>query len=75
MKTNTQPEHCSICGNPIPTHGGVSDNRGGYVHLICRANRAASVSLTVFADGAQAIENSAGRCEDAPCCGCCGPIT
>lgn len=29
------------------------------------------LSVTRFADGAVATQNSRGRCEDAPCCGCC----
>lgn len=28
-------------------------------------------TYTRFADGAEAYVNRNGRCEDAPCCGCC----
>ena len=30
-----------------------------------------SVVVTRFSSGAEIYRNSAGRCEDAPCCGCC----
>ncbi len=29
------------------------------------------LSVTCFASGAVMTQNSRGRCEDAPCCGCC----
>jgi len=29
------------------------------------------LSVTRFASGAVVTQNSRGRCEDAPCCGCC----
>lgn len=38
------------------------------------ADRYASVSITRNADGDVIdFRNRWGRCEDAPCCGCCGP--
>ena len=37
---------------------------------IPRSNRS-RVNYTRFASGAEYYQNSRGRCEDAPCCGCC----
>lgn len=31
----------------------------------------AGLSVTRFSSGAVTTQNSRGRCEDAPCCGCC----
>jgi hypothetical protein len=37
-----------------------------------RASRAPSRSVYArFSSGAETFQNSRGRCEDAPCCGCC----
>ena len=41
----------------------VSERRG--------TGSARRISVTRFAGGAQSYRNSRGRCEDAPCCGCC----
>lgn len=42
---------------------------------VLRAQRvgapAPSVSVTRFSSGAVVYRNTRGRCEDAPCCGCC----
>lgn len=36
-----------------------------------RRSARAGISVTRFASGAVHTQNSRGRCEDAPCCGCC----
>lgn len=36
-----------------------------------RMSNSASVVVTEFSSGARVTRNSNGRCEDAPCCGCC----
>jgi hypothetical protein len=36
-----------------------------------RPQRTRRVISMQFASGAHAYQNSRGRCEDAPCCGCC----
>jgi hypothetical protein len=37
-----------------------------------RVSRYASRSVyTRYSSGAESFQNSRGRCEDAPCCGCC----
>jgi len=33
--------------------------------------RSARVHVTRFSSGAEIHQNTRGRCEDAPCCGCC----
>jgi hypothetical protein len=41
------------------------------VHLACNEARGAAVVATTFSSGDTIYQNAAGRCEDAPCCGCC----
>jgi len=38
--------------------------------IIADENRTGFV-VTRFSTGAEVYRNAAGRCEDAPCCGCC----
>ena len=39
--------------------------------LVQGAPRSSGSSYTRFAGGAEQYTNRRGRCEDAPCCGCC----
>lgn len=45
----------------------------GPSNYVPRSNRRASrySGYTRFASGAEVFRNPRGRCEDAPCCGCC----
>lgn len=36
-----------------------------------RARRSYGSTYTRFSSGAESFQNRRGRCEDAPCCGCC----
>ena len=36
-----------------------------------RGRRSYGSNYTRFSSGAEVFSNRAGRCEDAPCCGCC----
>jgi len=74
MKTNTNTEICIYCKSPIKPNGGAMSDAGP-MHLICRAQGTAGVSSIQFAPGTIQTENNNGRCEDAPCCGCCDTFT
>lgn len=39
--------------------------------LVARRERRYGSVYTRFSSGAEVYRNRAGRCEDAPCCGCC----
>lgn len=48
--------------------------KGLAYHQECTQNvagRQVAISETRFSSGAVMFTNSNGRCEDAPCCGCC----
>jgi hypothetical protein len=74
IMVNKYPGICDICGAPVPQNGGnVEKVNGSWVvtHLACKASGLAEVITTRFSDGAVIYQNRRGRCEDAPCCGCC----
>lgn len=69
--TNPMPTACGLCGLKIPQNGGTFDTQSQtFRHLACQKNGRASVAEVRFA-GESYIQNIAGKCEDAPCCGCC----
>jgi hypothetical protein len=64
---------CAVCSGRVPAKGGTLVRSGGVyrpVHLACAAGEPRVVTVR-FGDGATYTRNSRGRCEDAPCCGCC----
>ncbi len=65
---------CSICGARVPANGGTLTRTGKYwqvKHLACGQSNQPEVIVTRFNSGAEVYQNRKGRCEDAPCCGCC----
>ena len=63
---------CAICGGEVPALGGNLYKAGGMwkvTHLAC-ADGIAQVDTFNFG-GKEYTRNKRGRCEDAPCCGCC----
>lgn len=74
---------CRNCGGAIAIDDPIKWSRlTGAIHadckefapvgLACRDPRMqGQVVVTTFADGTQVYRNRKGRCEDAPCCGCC----
>lgn len=65
---------CVKCGSIVPALGGKVFKQGGrwvVIHLCCEDQDHPGVSTTVFGDGTVLFRNKRGRCEDAPCCGCC----
>ena len=70
---NRYPAPCAACGATVPAHGGRLSKVGRtwtVYHLACEAGAPAVVEFRL-ASGATMIRNRRGRCEDAPCCGCC----
>lgn len=65
---NKFPALCEVCDCTVPTNGGKLEHRRGrweVRHLSCADGQPRVVQL------GDATQNINGRCEDAPCCGCC----
>lgn len=72
---------CSRCGTYVPSRGGQLNRVGGRWAITCADcasedpvafSRGDATSYgVVFSSGERYIRNRNGRCEDAPCCGCC----
>ncbi len=74
MSVNKYAGKCHYCGNHVPANAGILSGRRGnwrVSHLSCDSVQGARVVATTFSSGETVIQNSNGRCEDAPCCGCC----
>ncbi len=71
--TNRYAAACVTCGATVPAHGGSLTKQGRrwvVRHLACEDGQPAVIEVR-FSSGATMIQNRRGRCEDAPCCGCC----
>jgi hypothetical protein len=72
---NKYAANCAGCGARVPANGGVlvGSRRTGWsvFHLACKASGRSEVVETVLSSGEVLTQNRRGRCEDAPCCGCC----
>ena len=71
---NRYPGRCVVCGGRVPALGGVGRREGRRFvlrHLACAKSGRPEVVTFRFSSGATATQNARGRCEDAPCCGCC----
>lgn len=71
---NKYPATCHYCKATIPASGGQIwrwKGRWYGAHLECKATRSPRVHSYTFSSGETATQNVNGRCEDAPCCGCC----
>lgn len=72
--TNRYRGVCSVCGGTVPANGGTCYRQGrrwAVKHLACAASGEPEVYTVRFSSGATMTQNRRGRCEDAPCCGCC----
>ena len=72
MASNRYPAACIACGNTVPANGGTMRKRGRrwlVSHIACD-NGPAVIGITLNS-GVTLTRNARGRCEDAPCCGCC----
>jgi len=64
---------CEHCNGPVAAKAGTLRRvgRGWQVaHLACADEDAPAVTV-VQTSGGTFYQNRRGRCEDAPCCGCC----
>jgi len=74
MRANRYSGKCLYCGNKVSANAGCCfrvGRRWVVAHLACREERAPAVITTTFSSGETVSVNARGRCEDAPCCGCC----
>ena len=66
---------CGVCGTRVPVRGGnlfKVGNRWAVAHITCGDTGTPQVHEYYFpTTGFSETRNSRGRCEDAPCCGCC----
>ncbi len=82
MATNRYRATCDVCGLTVPRHGGNLRKVGGrwlVTHLACEAAKPGGASpvtsklspvIEIRIGGNAYTRNRAGRCIDAPCCGC-----
>ena len=73
MATNRYAAPCATCNANVPANGGrlTKGRRGWEVrHLACEGGDPGVVEFR-FSSGKSMFQNRRGRCEDAPCCGCC----
>jgi len=73
---NRYPGTCHYCGERVAKNAGkcwkpTGSRRYAVAHLACNDAKAPRVIATTFSSGETVYVNSSGRCEDAPCCGCC----
>ncbi len=74
---NRYPGKCHYCGGRVAKNAGKCWKSGGrrrylVAHLACADNQAPSViEFHSPTTGWTGYQNARGRCEDAPCCGCC----
>lgn len=65
---------CVHCLGRVPANGGSLfrvGRRWVVAHLACEKRQGPAVVVTRFSSGEEVFRNVNGRCEDAPCCGCC----
>lgn len=75
MIVNQFPGTCRLCGCRVPARGGVvieTPDCFALLHLACEREGSAQVEQVFsVASDTHVRRNVNGRCEDAPCCGCC----
>jgi len=72
-RTNKYAALCAECGARVRAGAGTLTHSGRkweVRHVDCEAG-GPGVIVTRFSSGAEVYQNRRGRCEDAPCCGCC----
>ncbi len=78
--SNRYPGQCNECGSKVRKGAGVAVKAAsGRWIVLCAAHSGASSSGTAAGrvsdhfeiGGRSYYRNTRGRCEDAPCCGCC----
>ena len=73
-RVNRYAGTCDTCGGPVQARAGYLHRTpaGRWMprHLACE-NGTPRVTTFRLGSGATVTQNVNGRCEDAPCCGCC----
>ena len=72
--TNKYPGPCEHCGGTVAAHAGTCKRVGRrwiVAHTDCNVAGEGAVSHVFNIGGQEFYRNKRGRCEDAPCCGCC----
>lgn len=71
-KTNRYPGTCTRCGGDVrPGEGTISKPRGARRYNVKHVDCDGDGGLILQGGRYKRFRN--GPCEDAPCCGCCGP--
>ena len=73
---NRYPGKCHYCGGHVAARAGKCWRPKGaglfvVAHLACDESGEAKVIEFATSSGWRGTRNARGRCEDAPCCGCC----
>lgn len=72
-RVNRYAGACAVCGARVPAQGGLLTRSasGAYapVHLACAGGEVRVMEVRI--GDRTFTRNARGRCEDAPCCGCC----
>lgn len=74
ISPNRFPGTCVVCGGHVARHAGTLRRIGpawAVAHLPCAASGVSEVYTVRTSSGWTGTRNRNGRCEDAPCCGCC----
>jgi hypothetical protein len=74
MRVNKYAARCRYCRGWVGVNAGNLEQVNGrwlVAHLACEDRKEARVHTLTFSSGESMIQNVNGRCEDAPCCGCC----
>jgi hypothetical protein len=76
MTKNKYPGKCQYCGHVVKRRAGLLLGRRGawsVAHRACHEfiEDDSGIVVTTFSSGESVYRNKRGRCEDAPCCGCC----
>ena len=76
MAYNKYAGPCHFCGNRVAAKAGQllgkKAGRWAVAHLSCADTGKPEVVEVYFpSTGSRVYQNARGRCEDAPCCGCC----
>lgn len=74
IRPNKYRTECTYCKSIVERHAGYIWRQWGRwvgAHIPCYERKAGAVSTITFSSGESYTRNRSGRCEDAPCCGCC----
>lgn len=74
QRVNRYRGHCIVCGGQVQARAGKlwrSGHRWRVAHLACIGNDGDPGVVEIRTSGGTFYRNARGRCEDAPCCGCC----